>query len=285
MTSGSFAFGPDDFLHYRVHGSGSRHLLFLHGFAASLQSWDDLIPLFPDDEFTLHRLDLKGHGGSCKRARGDYSASHNARMVTAYVRSRTTGPVTIIAHSYGGVVALLAAMEQTQISGLILIGVPAFPQQMPRFMNILGKPLIGPLLMTALSARYIARRGLESAFHRRELITAGHIHRYTACYRDYPSARGLARTVRQMIPDDHARIIGRYRNLTLPVLLLWGEHDRIVPISQSEKLQAELPASRLVILPDCGHNPHEEQPVATYAVIRDFLADAEFPPGSASAPR
>src|SRR5471032_408673 len=123
MNSGIFAYAPADVLHYNIQGSGSRHLLFLHGFAASLHSWDDLIPLFPPNEFTLHRLDLKGHGGSSKRGRGDYSARHNSLIVAAYIRSRCIGPVTVIGHSYGGVVALFAALEQAgAVSALILIG-------------------------------------------------------------------------------------------------------------------------------------------------------------------
>lgn len=274
MNSGTFTFAPGDVLHYRTYGNGSRQLLCLHGFAASLHTWDDLIPLFPPAEFTIHRLDLKGHGSSSKLGHGDYSARHNARIVAAYIRSRDIGPVTIIGHSYGGMVALLTALEHAQVAALVLIGAPAFPQEMPPFMKILQRPLIGPLLMSALPSRYIARRGLESAFHRRELIDKRHISRYAAGYGTFSSARALAHTVRQMIPSDFSRIISRYKHLKLPVLLIWGEHDRIVRRIQGEKLHVELPASQFVVIPDCGHNPHEELPETTYAIIRDFLADS-----------
>jgi len=271
VNSGAFTFAPGDVLNYRTCGSGNRHLVFLHGFAASLHTWDDLIPFFPPAEFTLHRLDLKGHGGSSKPGQGDYSARHNARIVAAYIRSRKIGPVSIIGHSYGGVVALFTALDHADCASLVLIGAPAFPQKLPPFMNFLQRPVVGPLLMAALPSRYIARRGLESAFHRHERIDPRHISRYAGCYGGYRSAQSLANTVRQMIPPDFARIARGYRQITQPVLLLWGENDRIVRVEQGRKLHDELQNSQFAVLPDCGHNPHEEQSEATYAIIRTFL--------------
>jgi pimeloyl-ACP methyl ester carboxylesterase len=193
-------------------------------------------------------------------------------MVADYIHSRAIGSVTLIGHSYGGSVALLAAQEQALVSDLILIGTPAFPQKKPPFMRILQLPLIGPLFMSAVPARLIARRGLEFAFHRRELIRERHISRYAAGYRGYSSARALANIVRQMIPADFNLIIERYKKITLPVLLIWGEHDRVVTHSTGKKLHDHLPLSQLVVLPGCGHNPHEEQPEAAFGAIRNFLA-------------
>lgn len=60
-----FDHAPGEYLNCRVIGEGPRQVVLLHGFAASMHTWDDLVPLFPAEEFTLHLLDLKGHGGSC----------------------------------------------------------------------------------------------------------------------------------------------------------------------------------------------------------------------------
>jgi pimeloyl-ACP methyl ester carboxylesterase len=252
-------------------GSGARTILLLHGFAASLHTWDDLAPLFPPTEFTLHLLDLKGHGSSAKPAAGDYSTIHNARLITAYIRSRGLHDVVVVGHSYGGVVGLLTAMECPNVTRLILIGSPGFPQRIPRFMRLLRLPVIGPLLLSAIPAERIARRGLEVAFHRHERITGRLIERYASGYRPRGTARALANTVRQILPRNADELIARYHALSIPVLLLWGEHDRIVKAWQGEQLHGELRHSRLVMIPDCGHNPHEERPEATFALIRDFL--------------
>lgn len=267
-----FVHAPGEYLHFRVAGNGPRSLVLLHGFAATMHTWDDLAPLFPPEEFTLHLLDLKGHGGSTIQGDGDYSPLRNAVIIAAYIRSRGLGDVTLIGHSFGGAVALLAAIDCPGITRLILIGAPAFPQKMPPFMRILRLPLIGPLLMNAVPAERIARAGLETAFHRRELIDGRLIERYAAGYRRKGFARALARTVRHILPPGAAQLIARYSTLSIPVLLLWGEHDRVVGPWQGERLHRELRNSRLAIIPDCGHNPHEERPEETYTLIREFLA-------------
>jgi len=269
---GYFRYSSDDRVRYHVTGRGGRHILFLHGFGASLHTWDDLVPFFPENEYTLHLMDLKGHRDSVKQCRGDYSALHNARIVGAYIRSLGLDDMTLVGHSFGGLVGMCAALECPQISRLVLIGSPGFPQDIPRFMRILSIPFIGPLFMALMSPRRLARKGLESVFYRQERITERHIERYAAGYRGLAAARGLAETVRQLIPDNVEQMTRRYAGLAIPVLILWGEHDRIVKPWQGRKLRGEIAGSRLVTIADCGHNPHEELPEQTFGLIRAFLA-------------
>jgi pimeloyl-ACP methyl ester carboxylesterase len=270
-TRSLFVYSPGEYLHYRVVGNGPRAVVLLHGFAATLRTWDDLVPLIPAEEYTLHLMDLKGHGGSSKLPGGDYSAPHNARIISEYIRSRQLTDVTLIGHSFGGTVALLAALDCPEIGRLILIGAPCFPQQVPLFMRILGLQLIGPLLMNAVPAEWIARSALKRAFYRQELITVQLIERYAAGYRNKGASTALSCTVRQILPANTAQLAAGYAGLSIPVLLVWGEYDRIVTPWQGERLHRELSNSQLVIIPACGHNPHEERPEETFAIIRDFL--------------
>ncbi|KAB0666057.1 alpha/beta hydrolase [Oryzomonas japonica] len=274
LTAGEGCFHPfsGDRIHYRVVGSGRHHILFLHGFAASLHTWDDLVPFFPAGEYTLHLLDLKGHGGSLKQCRGDYSTQHNAHIVSAYIRSRDLSGVSVVGHSFGGLVGMSAALDCPQISRLVLIDSPGFPQAFPRFMRILRIPFLGPLFMAFLSPRRLARKGLESVFYRHERITERLVERYAAGYRGLAAARALAETVRQMIPDDAEQMTRRYAGLAIPVQILWGEHDRVVKPWQGHKLHQEIAGSRLTTIADCGHNPHEERPERTFNLIRAFLS-------------
>jgi pimeloyl-ACP methyl ester carboxylesterase len=267
-----FVYSSGEYLQYRVLGQGPHNVILLHGFAASLHTWDDIALFFPPEEDTLHLLDLKGHGGSSKRPEGDYSALHNARIVTEFIRSRQLTDITLIGHSFGGAVALLTALGCPDVGRLILIGAPGFPQQVPPFMRILGLPLIGPLLMNAIPAETIARSALKRAFYRHESITDRLVKRYAVGYRCKDTARALSRTIRHILPANAAQLAAGYARLLIPVLLLWGEHDQIVKLWQGEWLKRKLPHSRLVIIPDCGHNPHEERPQETFAIIREFLA-------------
>jgi pimeloyl-ACP methyl ester carboxylesterase len=267
-----FRFSPDDIINCLVCGSGPRHILFLHGFAASHHTWDDLVPLFPAGDYTLHLLDLKGHGGSSKPAGGDYSARYNARIVTAYIHSRSLGDVTLIGHSFGGLVGLIASLESSAISRLVLIGCPGFPQTIPRFMRLLSTPFLGPLFMMLFPARRIARKGLESVFYRHERITERLVERYAAAYRGLAATRALAQTVRQMIPADVGQIADRYESIAIPVMIVRGEQDRVIKAWQGDELQRRIPDSMLVTIAGCGHNPHEELPEETFFFVREFLA-------------
>ena len=270
-----FMYSPGEYLRYRVLGQGSHTVILLHGFAASLHTWDDIVPFFPPDEYALHLLDLKGHGGSSKRPEGDYSALQNARIVTEFIRSRRLTDITVIGHSFGGAVALLTALDCPDVRRLILIGAPGFPQQVPPFMRILGLPLIGPLLMNVIPAETIARSALKRAFYRHESITDRLVKRYAIGYHCKDTSRALSRTVRHILPANATQLAAGYARLFIPVLLLWGERDKIVKPWQGEWLRKELPHSRLVIIPACGHNPHEEYPQETFATIREFLATCD----------
>ncbi|BCS55242.1 alpha/beta fold hydrolase [Geobacter sp. SVR] len=267
----TFTHSAGDVIRYRTVGCGPQTLLFLHGFAASMHTWYDLLPFFPPERFTLYLLDLKGHGGSSRPFSGDYSPLHNAELVRAFIRSAPLKKITLVGHSLGGGVALLAALSSPDVERLILIGAPAYPQQIPHFMVRLSWPVIGPLAMTLLPSQMIARLGLQAAFYRHERITRQLMARYAACYTGFKSACALARTVRHIVPANFTELIARYREITMPVLLLWGEHDRVVPLWQGERLQRELPDARLDVIPDCGHNPHEERPEATFACIAAFF--------------
>jgi pimeloyl-ACP methyl ester carboxylesterase len=65
--------------------------------------------------------------------------------------------------------------------------------------------------------------------------------------------------------------VAKYKNISVPTLILWGRHDRIIPLKVGELLNQALPNSVLEIFEECGHVPQEEQPQQTIARISKFL--------------
>ena len=106
MTRHSFHFSSEISINFDVSGEGARPLLLLHGFGASMESWNDILPDLAR-MFRVYRLDLKGHGLSSKPRDGAYSISEQARIVAAFIREYKLSNVTLIGHSYGGSVALM----------------------------------------------------------------------------------------------------------------------------------------------------------------------------------
>src|SRR5207253_5289290 len=68
--------------------------------------------------------------------------------------------------------------------------------------------------------------------------------------------------------------------VTQPVLLVWGDQDRVMPLRHAEALRAGLPSAGLAIIEGAGHVPHYSHPDALAEVVRRFLT----PPGAASCP-
>ncbi|MBV5337551.1 MAG: alpha/beta hydrolase, partial [Deltaproteobacteria bacterium] len=247
-----------------------------HGFAANQGTWFDLTPFFAKDQYTLHLLDLPPHGVASRRADADYSIPAQATRVRTFLELQTLPHVDLIGHSLGGSIALAALIQEREtcsntIERVILIGTPAYPMPIPRFIQLLSLPLFGPLCLALAQPETIARKGLEAVFVNHRLITPERIARYATTFSRSGTARALTRCARQLIPKNHLQFTNLFQQLTTPTQLIWGEHDRIVWPDQGRQLEQEMPNATLSTIANCGHNPHEEYPKMTFDIIEHFL--------------
>jgi pimeloyl-ACP methyl ester carboxylesterase len=265
-------------IHYKAGGSGPATLIFLHGFAASHTTWDDILPLFSSDRYRIILLDLKGFGLSAKPRDGAYSIEEQAGIVCSFIREQGYSSITLIGHSLGGGVALRACMQMQSwndpvtVERLVLIDSAAYPQRLPRFFRRLKTPLLGPLLFRLIPARIMVRRSMEMVFHDKSVITPERFERYRLYFRGRGLGYTLRATIRCIKPELYADIGEQYRRISIPALIIWGDHDYIVKPKYAGMLNEDLPGSRLKIIAGCGHNPHEEKPAETYSAIEEFLS-------------
>lgn len=266
---------PPVSLAYNDTGRGET-LLFLHGFGESRYTWDAVIKALAKD-YRCVAPDLKGFGFSPTPDDGRYSVYDQAVAVRALMDDAALDEVTLIAHSYGGGVALvLALMPETasRIRRIVLIDSMAYPQKLPSMMRLLALPIIGPLAIHLVPEQYQAKKAYGYAFYDDTRIPPQNI-ATTARLLTLPGAkRAYLATVRDLIPEDLAQITPRYRDITQPVLLIWGERDGIVKPSIARQLHATLPDSHLRLIPNCGHMPQEERPEAVVQAVRTFMRPA-----------
>jgi pimeloyl-ACP methyl ester carboxylesterase len=274
----------DETLRYRIHGSGPRVLVLVHGLAARSQTWTDLVPLFPADRYTVYLLDLLGSGESSKPAGADYTIRAHSRRLIRFLEQESLAAVTIVGHSLGGAVVLVSAVEamlrgdRDLLKAMIIIGGPGYIQGLPLIAEIFRRPLLGKLFIALYAPDAWVKMGLRMAYHDHRLVDREHIARYAPCYRVREAKRALVETCRTLIPPDQEEISACYANLRLPVLLLWGRHDNIVPLSQGIKLETVIPGARLEVIEGCGHNPQEEKPGETMAIIERFVSECDLSP-------
>ena len=76
----------------------------------------------------------------------------------------------------------------------------------------------------------------------------------------------------------HSPHTDRLREIAVPTLILWGGRDRLIPPAYATRFRQDIAGSRLVVFPELGHVPHEEDPGATVAAVVDFLSDGLVEP-------
>jgi len=134
-------------------------------------------------------------------------------------------------------------------------------------------PVVSHLGVRMLPPAVQARLALRIAYLDNSKIEDEEVEMYAAPLRTAAGKHAIIHSARQIIPEGLEEISERYKTITVPTLIGWCDHDRIVPLDVGLKLRRTLPNAHLKIIDDCGHMPQEEQPEATLELIQGFLAD------------
>ena len=242
-------------------GEGGIPVLFLHGFGADLNSWMFLQPALAEGRRTV-ALDLPGHGGSAKELDGADDASFAALLVEA-LAALEIERAHLVGHSMGGGIALaLAASHPERAASLTLIASAG----------------LGP----EINADFIA--GFIRAQRRREMqeVLALLVHDASQMSRNmvedvlrYKRLDGaqaaLEKIAAAWFPEGRQRAYDAERpaSLAMPVQIIWGREDRIIPAGHAAQLASRLPVH---ILPETGHLPHMERAGEAARLVRAFIA-------------
>ncbi len=112
---------------------------------------------------------------------------------------------------------------------------------------------------------------LRKCYYYKDKITDEQIDTY-AYYGSLPGAReAVVQTAKQIVPADMDALIAQYKTISVPVLVIWGEEDEVVPLAVGKNFKRDISNSELVILPKCGHMPPEEEPAATTRLVLNFI--------------
>ena len=268
----------EDAVKLAIHESGrGKPIVLLHGLGASSFTWHLIAPALAKTNRVI-AIDLKGFGESDKPLDDRYSIFDQAKLVDDFITRRKLRDVTLVGHSFGGGVALAVALNQMdegkhQIEKLVLIDSVAYRQPLPFFFQVLRMPIIGELGMSLVPPEVQLTRALSIAYYKDEKVTADTVNHYASALHSEGGRHALFHTINSLDPDAAEQISQRYPMLKTPALLLWCDHDKIVPLKFGKRLATDLPNAKIHVIEDCGHIPHEEQPEATLRAIQSFVGN------------
>ncbi len=264
-------------LYVERRGDGGPPVVLLHGLGGSRFTYRFWVPPLARDHRVL-AVDLKGFGAAPKPRDRRYTIHEQADLVHDLFLREDLREAILVGHSYGGAVAMAVALRlldegEGRLRALVVVAGAVLPQRLPRHLALGRIPLLGALFTHLVPARLLVREGLKIAVHDPASITPEQVEGYAAPLRTPGARHALRWTLHHLVPEDVPAFVARYPEVDVPALLLWGEHDRVVPPEIGRRLRLLLPRARLVVLPGIGHIPPEEAPEESLAVLRDFLRE------------
>lgn len=257
--------------HYQEKGSGTP-LLLIHGNNSSTYTWKDVFePLA--EKYRVISIDLKGFGFSAKPD-GDYRMPAQAEHIIHFLDKLNIERAIFCGNSMGGAVSLMCAINYPErVSGLILVDSAAFNDKRTTLLSpgFLKWPVIGPAVTAlALTSNALIAEGLRNSFYDANKIGSDRI---TAYHRPLQTRRGqiAARLVRQQ--RDNTPIETSISRIRKPTLIIWGADDRVILPDTANRIQANIPGSKLTIFDKCGHIPQEEMPERFLEEVEKFLIE------------
>lgn len=264
-------------LHSVVMGDGPPVVL-IHGISQDSGTWEDLGAHLGEVARVI-AIDLPGHGDSENPA-GDHSLGAYASMVRDLLLVLGHPSVTLVGHSLGGGIALQFAYQFPEmIDRLVLVDAGGLGEEVSPALRAATLPFAGFVItglskvaatdVVATTVGWLDRIGLwaNTDVHSVQRGLAG---------LTTPEARtAFVQTARAVMSPAGQRVSATdklYLAAHVPTMLVWGEHDRVIPSDHGRAAQAHIPGSRLEIIPRAGHFPHLDDPEAVADLIASFLA-------------
>ncbi|MGA8332457.1 MAG: alpha/beta hydrolase [Mycobacterium sp.] len=267
---------------FRIAGSGPV-ILLIHGIGDNSTTWNTVQSKLAQ-RFTVIAVDLLGHGQSDK-PRADYSIAAYANGMRDLLSVLDIERATVVGHSLGGGVAMQFAYQFPQlVERLVLVGAGGVTKDVNMALRLASLPMGSEAL--ALLRLPLVLPALQ-IFGR----AAGLVLGSTAVGRDLPdvlriladlpepmASSAFTRTLRAVVDwrGQSVTMLDRcYLTQSVPVQIIWGAEDVVVPVSHAHMAHAAMPGSRLEVFEHSGHFPFHHDPDRFIEVVERFIDTTE----------
>ena len=260
---------------YFIQDTGPREaptIVLLHGFGASLQTWDAWGTEL-EKQWRVVRIDVPAFGLTGPAVNQDYSDEADVVRLLALFDQLDLPQAIVGGHSMGGRIAWnFAATHPERVSHLLLVSPDGFPDPRSTTEHTYQvSPWLG-LMKYSLPA-WALKMGVAPAYGDEKLLTADTMRRYQDMMRAPGVRTALIDRMRQSRNSDP---VPRLQSLKMPVLLVWGEKDAFIPISNAQDYLKVIPQATLATIPLAGHVVHEEAQQLSVQAVKEFLQKTNY---------
>ena len=264
-------------VHFILEGNDERPVLVLvHGFTASLHTWDGWVDELEDDYLIL-RFDVPGFGltGPMPDAH-DFSADYMCNIVEQLTKKLGITRFNIAGNSMGGYIAWNYAWRYPEkVEHLVVVDPMSYQQKLPTEIRMISRP-VGGAIAKNITTENMVSKGIAGAYGDPQNIQPGVEKRYFDLFMregNRASATKIARKMARLSKSSYASL--GISEISVPTLVMWGEKDVITPFELIKDWQRDLPDATYITYPELGHVPMEEAPVRTARDLRDYLREGQ----------
>lgn len=269
-------------------------IVLVHGFGGGVFSWRKVMgPLARQIGCTVAAFDRPGWGLTSRPRRKDweenpltnpYKIDNQADLLLSFCLERGFSSVVLVGHDDGGLLALKAAQKvqlsantmKLEIKGVVLLNVSLSRELVPAFARILlrtslgKKHLVRPLLRTEITQVVNRRAWYNETKLTNDVLSLYKAPLHVEGWDEALHEIGKLSYETVLSPQDTALMLKAVE--ILPILVIAGAEDVLVPLKSVQTMASKLVNSRLVAISGCGHLPHEECPKALLAAISPFIS-------------
>jgi pimeloyl-ACP methyl ester carboxylesterase len=261
--------------------------MLLHGFGASIGHWRQNFSVLAEHH-TVYALDMLGFGAS-EKAIAPYNISLWVEQVYDFWQTFIKVPIVLIGNSIGSLVCVAAAAAHPDmVCGIAMLSLPdpsieqeMIPEPIRPIVNTIKSWVASPFLLNQLfkfaKNPKGTRRWVSIAYANSEAVTDELVEILVDAANDHGSAQAFCAIMRAIISPDFGPSIKKILpELKIPMLLIWGAKDRMIPLSLAAQFASYNPRLKLVEV-DAGHCSHDEAPEQVNPEILNWIASWNNP--------
>lgn len=256
-------------------GESGPTVILIHGLGVYIENWETTIPALAA-HYRVYAMDLVGFGLTDKPKNAPYTPPFMARFVLDFMTALGLERAHVVGHSMGGGLALQFITDYPEkVDKLVLVNSAGLSDDIGLPFRILSIPVVGSLL--SRPSRKGSAQAMKMLVHDHSIVTDSIIDWDYEMSRGPGAHRAAMKVIRAAVSPFGVRssvfepVSAKMGDIAAPTLVIWGEKDRVLPVTDAEIARQKIPNCRVEIFPDCGHVPQWEHPDQFNRLLMEFL--------------